>query len=101
MRIETELTFSRTSQKMIRRSAVPLLLAGLLSGCYAEGNSHFLSSGAREYFLTLSRCEEEAKAAYTSGQAKYSGYECRSKLLWFTTQKRDYHEGKLVSASGK
>ena len=86
---------------MISRSPILLFIAILLSGCYAEGNSHFLGSGEREYFLTMSRCEEEAKATYTGGQPKYSGYECRSKLLWFTTQKRDYQEGKLVSASGQ
>lgn len=77
------------------------LTAALLSGCYAEGRSHFLASGDTEYFLTMGRCEQEAKAKYADGQPKYSGYECRGKFLWFTTEKRDYYEGKLVSTTGQ
>lgn len=86
---------------MIRYFPILMFLATLLPGCYGEGNSHFFNSGEREYFLTMSRCEEEAKATYAGGQSKYSGYECRSKLLWFTIEKRDYYEGKLVAVSGK
>lgn len=76
-----------------------ILVLAMLSGCYAEGNSHFLASGETEYFLTMSRCEQEAKAKYEDSQPKYSGYECRGKFLWFTTQKRGYYDGKVVSAS--
>ena len=82
-----------------------LLLVGcgtiffFLFGCYTEGNSHFLASGNTEYFLTMKRCEDEAKTKYSDGSAKYSGYECRQKFLWFTLKKRDYYEGKLSSQS--
>lgn len=69
----------------------------LCGGCYSQGNSHFLSLGENEYFLTMGHCEKEAMARRSDGSAKYSGYECRKKFLWFTTEKRDFQEGKLIS----
>lgn len=75
-----------------------VFLAISLSGCYAEGNSHFLSTGQSEVFLTVSRCEREAQSKYQDGSPKYSGYECRYKFLIFTLRKKDYQSGKL---SGK
>ena len=73
----------------------------VLVGCYAEGNSHFLASGDTEYFLTMKRCEEEAKTKYSDGSLKYSGYDCQRKVLWLTIEKRDDYEGKLSSQSGQ
>lgn len=75
-------------------------VSALMSGCYAQGNSHFLSSGEIENFLTMGRCEDEAKAKYIDGSSKYSGYECRGKFLWFTTTKRSFYDGKLTSSTG-
>ena len=80
---------------------VCLLFVGLLSGCSTEGASHFLTSGETEYFLTMNQGVEEAKTTYADGKPKYSGYECRSKFLGFTIEKRDYYEGRLVSRSGQ
>lgn len=74
-----------------------ILSAALLNGCYSEGNSRSLASGEPEFFLTMSRCEKEAIAKHANGLPKYSGYECRGKFLWFTTEIRNYYEGKLVS----
>lgn len=74
-----------------------LALGLVCAGCYAEGNAYFLSTGDREYFLTMGRCESEAAARYTGGEPKYGAYECRSKLLWFTLAKRDYYEGKQTA----
>jgi hypothetical protein len=78
-----------------------LLFTLLLTACYAEGNSYYLSSGETEYFLTMNRCEKEAIAKYTNGEPMYSGYECRFKFLWFTTQKSQYYAGKLISETGQ
>lgn len=77
-----------------------IIAASALSGCYAQGNSHFISSGEIEYFLTMGRCEEEAKAKQRDGSSKYSGYACRGKFLWLTTTKRDFYDGKLTSSTG-
>lgn len=82
----------------MKSRAALVLLAISLSGCYAEGNSHFLSTGQTETFLTMSRCEREAQSRHQDGSTKYSGYECRSKFLIFTLQKKNYQDGKL---SGK
>jgi len=49
----------------------------------------------------MSRCEREAATRYAGGGPKYSGYECRSKFLWFTLEKRDYYEGKATSVTGR
>lgn len=84
-----------------RLAALVLALSLALAGCYAEGNSYLFASGEREHFLTMRRCEEEAKSRYSDGSPRYSGYECRQKLLWFTLEKRTYYEGKLTSSTGK
>jgi hypothetical protein len=76
-----------------------LLACWLATGCYAEGNSYFLTDGETERFLTIGRCEREAAAHLPDGQPKYSGYKCRGKFVGFTTSKRDYYNGKLQSAS--
>lgn len=76
-----------------------LALGLACAGCYAEGNAYFLSSGDREYFLTMDRCASEAATRYTSGEPKYGGDACRSKFLWFTLAKRDYHEGKQTTGN--
>ena len=70
----------------------------LLTGC-AEGNSYYLEDGEIEHFLTMARCEREARAAYASGSPRYSGYECRRKILWFTTSKKRFYEGQLQSST--
>ena len=86
-------------KKMLLLSGIVSCLA-FLGGCYSQGNSHFLSNGEIEYFLTMNRCEEEAKARYSDGSPKYSGYECRSMFLWFTLEKRDFHSGEVSSSTG-
>ena len=73
----------------------------VLVGCYVEGNSHLLASGNLKYFQTMKRCEEEAKTKFSDGSPKYLGFECRKKVLFFTTEKRDYDEGKFSSQSGQ
>jgi hypothetical protein len=80
--------------------AIVFTVSALTSGCYSQGNSHFIASGENEYFFSMDSCEQEAKSTYSDGSPKYSGYECRQKLLWFTIQKRDFYEGKLSSESG-
>jgi hypothetical protein len=72
-----------------------ICIATLLSGCYSKGNSFFLGSGEPEYFLTMAQCEKEAKATYSDGSSKYSGYECSSHFLWFTLNKRTYYKGEI------
>jgi len=62
------------------KSHVMVVLAVLVSGCYAEGNSFFLATGETETFLTMDRCEREAQSKHQDGRARYSGYECRYKL---------------------
>ena len=72
-----------------------LLLATLsISGCWAEGNSYFLSKGDSETFISMRVCEKEAKSGH------YSGYECRAIVLgmrYGETQR--YYEGKLVDGN--
>lgn len=87
--------------KKVMRSIGYGIITVVLAGCYAEGNSHFLASGEAEYFLTMERCAEEAKTKHSDDSPKYSGYECRGKVLWFTTGRRDFYEGKLSSQSGQ
>lgn len=77
------------------KSHVVVVLAALLSGCYAEGNSFFLATGETETFLTMGHCESEAQAKHEDGSARYSGYECRYKFLGFTLRKKRYSNGKL------
>lgn len=76
------------------------LLAGFMatSGCYAEGNSHFLADGETERFLTIRRCEAAATSAYQDGSPRYSGYICKEKLFLFTLQERRFESGKPLPA---
>lgn len=74
-----------------------VLLVSLLSGCYAEGNSFFITTGETENFLTMGRCEREAQSKHQDGGARWSGYECRYKFLVFTLEKKRYEDGKLSS----
>ena len=84
----------------MNKHSLPLLLlltcAGTLGGCYAEGNSEFLAKGETKLFLSLSACEEEATAVYSTGGSVYSGFECRGKFLMFTTETRSYGSGKRI-----
>ncbi len=68
-----------------------------LGGCYAEGNAFLIGTGEVENFLSLERCEREAQAKVKDGSSRYSGYSCRGKILFWTTEKREYYEGKLTS----
>ena len=81
------------------KSYVVVVLAALLSGYYAEGNSFFLATGETETFLTMGRCEREAQSKHEDGGVRYSGYECRYKLLLFTLEKKRYSNGKLLSTT--
>ena len=64
-----------------------VLITVLVSGCYAEGRSFWVGVGEPEYFLTMDACLEEARSTFPSGGRRYSGYECRYKLLVFTLEK--------------
>lgn len=75
--------------------AIGILL--VTAGCWTEGNSHFIGRGETKRFLTMSRCVQEATSRYPDGNPRYSGYECRGKSLFFTTEKRDYASGRLES----
>lgn len=79
----------------IRIVIITLILISL-SSCYTEGNSFFLGKGEVEYFLSMKACEKEATAKWTDGKSKYSGYECRSKFLIFTLEKKEFYEGKIT-----
>jgi hypothetical protein len=65
-----------------------------IAGCYAEGISYTVNSSGTDYFLTLKRCEEEAIATKPDGSPKYVGFKCMGKLLFVTTETRDYYHGK-------
>jgi len=67
-----------------------------LSGCYADGNSEFLSKGEVKRFLTMSACEKEAKARYHSGGPVYGGFECRYRVAGFILETRGYENGERV-----
>jgi len=82
----------------IPRILATVLIIGLLSGCYAEGNSHFLASSEIEKFASLGACEAKASSRHTDGTPRYSGYICRSKILGLTLEERRYSDGKLEGA---
>lgn len=68
-----------------------------ISGCYAQGISYSLNASETAYFLTLKRCEDQAILTNSDGSAKYVGYKCFGKLLFYTTESRDYYNGKPVA----
>jgi hypothetical protein len=51
----------------------------------------------------MNRCTEQEEATTTLSDAgpKGAGYECRKEFLWFTLEKRDYHDGELISQNGE
>jgi hypothetical protein len=79
-----------------RSATLAVLLASVLSGCYADGNSRYLAAGETRLFLTMAACEKEATATYTSGGPVYSGFQCRSRFVGFLVETRDYEEGKRI-----
>ena len=83
------------SMRCAHRAFTVATIVLAFTGC-AEGNSYFLGEGEVEQFLTMARCEREAQSTYDDGSFVYSGYECRSKVLWITTNKTRYYEGQLV-----
>ena len=78
------------------RAVLAAMLASVLAGCYADGNSQLLAKGERKWFLTMSACEREAMATYTSGGGVYSGFECRSRFAGFILETRAYENGKRI-----
>lgn len=79
----------------IRFLLAAVLVPGL-TGCYADGNSQFLARGETRWFLTMSACEREATAVYTSDGPVYSGFECRRRFAGFIIETRTYENGKRV-----
>ena len=77
----------------MRRTVSIATLALMISACYAEGNSEFLSAGETRYFFTMSACEQEATSTYAEGGSIYAGFECRKKLAWFLIETRSYYSG--------
>lgn len=77
-------------------AALAAIVASALAGCYADGNSEFLAKGETKWFLTISACEREATATYTSGGVVYSGFECRSRFAGFIVETRAYENGRRV-----
>lgn len=76
--------------------ALAATMASALVGCYADGNSQFLAKGKTKWFLTMSACQREATATYTSGGVIYSGFECHSRFAGFIVETRAYENGRRV-----
>ena len=85
----------------MRAIAPPLLIvvSSLLAGCYAEGHSHFLDNGELQRFMTMDRCESEAKATHSDGSPRYSGFVCTKKFTFFELERREFYEGKEQRSS--
>ena len=72
-----------------------LFVLPLIAGCYAEGESRFISSGETRQYISLGACEAEATATFSGGGPVYSGFECRSMFLWMVRTVTRYTEGTL------
>ena len=70
----------------------PVLIS--LGGCgYAEGESHYLSTGGTRRYASLKVCEKEATARHPDGGPQYSGFECRAIRFGAITTVRKYQAG--------
>lgn len=74
-----------------------------LAGCYAEGQSFFLTHGEPERFWFMEACVAEATAEHKDGTPKYSGYVCVHKLLFVELAKQEFYEGEaqLSTSAGQ
>ena len=75
-----------------------LVIAVVLSGCTAEGNSYSVGKGESQRFISLATCEKEARSSHPDGTPRYHAYECRQLLFdrWTVTSKH-YEDGKLLT----
>ncbi len=67
-----------------------------LSGCYAEGESVFITRGETHRYASMKACDEVATARYPGGGPVYSGFECRSIVFGTVSTVVRYHEGSKI-----
>lgn len=58
------------------------MMLALLTACYAEGNSYFLTDGQAERFITMGACEREARAQHSGGGAVYFWLRVQEQVSW-------------------
>lgn len=104
MRLHRALDFLTTCGYIQHAQVRPFFFGAtfvLLTGCYAEGNSHFLTSGEPERFSTMERCTVKAKEMYFEGASRFAGYTCTSNLLFWEIDRREFNDGNAQASAAE